>query len=592
MNWLSNVQSLGYFIPELWLSVGCLVVLMIPLFSKQSSARLAGYATVFVLVVAGLMVLTWDTLGTETGLFFGMIALDGISKFFKLFFVLSTLVVVLMIQSGKEVSDSRKPEFYAILIGVLLGMFLAASATDLLMLYLSIELLSLGSYVLAGFSRDATRANEAAIKYIIFGGLSTGAMLFGMTYLYGLTGSTSLIVIRETLQAGASSPLVFFVSFLLVMVGMGYKIASVPFHFWAPDVYQGAPSAVTAFLSVASKGAGFAAFIRIFYTSFLAVDGEGIWTPVVDLDWTVFLAILAMVSMTFGNFGAFWQNNVKRMFAYSSIAHAGYILVGAIALTTSGLQSILFYLLAYLFTNLAAFTVIVVMADRNGIEEIDGYNDLGRRAPWMALCMGVALFSLVGVPPDGGFHREVVPICSRDEHGEPMVCGGCCRRPPQFGRVGLLLLPNLQSDVPGQEHRETVPGRDRPPHDRSPLRHGDPDHRHHPLRRPGLRLDWPPYADFPALRDLRNSTELNPQPVRLPTPFPSPCRAGNPPTSRMNGDMYERTTESAGFKKGLPPARFSDRLGNKRRLSRSRSCGKGPGQPSSGGGQALGASLR
>jgi NADH-quinone oxidoreductase subunit N len=282
-------------------------------------------------------------------------------------------------------------------------MFLAASATDLLMLYLSIELLSLGSYVLAGFSRYENRANEAAIKYIIFGGLSTGAMLFGMTYLYGLTGSTSLIAIRETLQAGASSPLVFFVSFLLIMVGMGYKIASVPFHFWAPDVYQGAPSAVTAFLSVASKGAGFAAFIRIFYTSFLSVDANGVWSPVVDLDWTVFLAILAMVSMTFGNFGAFWQNNVKRMFAYSSIAHAGYILVGAIALTTAGLQSILFYLLAYLFTNLAAFTVIVVMADRNGIEEIDGYNDLGRRAPWMALCMGVALFSLVGVPPMAGF---------------------------------------------------------------------------------------------------------------------------------------------------------------------------------------------
>ena len=186
------------------------------------------------------------------------------------------------------------------------------------------------------------------------------------------------------------------------MVGVGYKISAVPFHFWAPDVYQGAPTSITAFLSVASKGAGFAAFIRIFYTSFLSLDGD-IWSPVGQLDWRILLSILAIVTMTFGNLAAFGQNNVKRLLAYSGIAHAGYILVGAIALNQAGVQSILFYLLTYLFTNLAAFTVVLILADCNGVEEIEGYKSLGTRSPWLAFCLGVSLFSLIGVPPMAGF---------------------------------------------------------------------------------------------------------------------------------------------------------------------------------------------
>jgi NADH-quinone oxidoreductase subunit N len=402
---MSNIQSLSAFLPELWLGLACMIVLMFPIVPKLAKASLATNFTLIALVLAGLPLLAQafgsDGVSTES-LFFGMVAQDGLAVFFKLLFLLTTIAAVLMTASGQEVGDDKKPEFYCILIGILLGMFVTASATDLVMMYLAFELLSLGSYVLAGFGRNEPRSDEAAIKYIIFGGLSTGAMLYGMSYLYGLTGTTSLIGIREALAVSEGSPLAFFVAFLLVMVGMGYKIASVPFHFWAPDVYQGAPSAVTAFLSVASKGAGFAAFIRIFFTAFLAKE-NGTWSPVVDLDWRVLLSLLAMVTMTFGNLGAFRQNNIKRLFAYSSIAHAGYVLVGALALSTAGVQSIMFYMLTYLFTNLAAFTVIVIMADKNGMEEIDDYNDLCRRAPWLALCMGVSLFSLIGVPPMAGF---------------------------------------------------------------------------------------------------------------------------------------------------------------------------------------------
>jgi len=403
LTWLGNVASLKYFIAELWLALACCVVLMLPLIPRFKNTRMSWIA-IAALVLAGVFVLALPTsLESEGGLFFGMLALDGLSKFFKIFFVITALVVVLMTEVGREVPDFRKPEFYSILLGVLIGSFLAASATDLLMMYLAIELLSLGSYVLAGFSRIEKTSDEASMKYILYGGLSTGVMLFGMSYLYGLTGFTNLVAIREALEANQIHPLVFFISFLLIMVGIGYKISAVPFHFWAPDVYQGAPTSITAFLSVASKGAGFAAFIRIFYTSFLSLNGEGLWEPVAQLDWRVLLSILAIVTMTFGNLAAFGQNNVKRLLAYSGIAHAGYILVGAIALNEAGVQSMLFYLLTYLFTNLAAFTVVLILADCNGVEEIEGYKSLGTRAPWLAFCLGVALFSLIGVPPMAGF---------------------------------------------------------------------------------------------------------------------------------------------------------------------------------------------
>ncbi len=403
LTWLSNIESLRYFIPELWLTLWVLILLIQPLIPRFSNPRLSSQLAIVALVGACLLTFLQPVMGGSEGLFFGMLAGDGLAKFFKILFVLTTLVTVLMTAGGCEVADSRKPEFYSILLGILLGMFLAASSMDLLMLYLSIELLSLGSYVLAGFAENENRSDEAAMKYLLYGGLSTGAMLYGMTYLYGMSGTTSLIGIRDTIAQGVHSPVAFFVAFLFVFVGIGYKISAVPFHFWAPDVYEGSPTVLVAFLSVASKAAGFAAFIRLFFTSILARGADGGWTPIVELDWRVILSLIAIVTMTFGNLGAFRQENIKRLFAYSGIAHAGYVLVGALALTTAGVQSVMFYLLTYLFTNLAAFAVIVYLSDRHGMELVEDYRDLGRRSPLLALMLSIALFSLIGVPPLAGF---------------------------------------------------------------------------------------------------------------------------------------------------------------------------------------------
>ncbi|MBK7494054.1 MAG: NADH-quinone oxidoreductase subunit N [Candidatus Omnitrophica bacterium] len=400
---LDNMGSLKYFLAELWLVLWILVLLIQPLLPRWSSAKISNCLAVVALIGAAGLVLALPVQDSRPTLFFGMLALDGLSRFFKILFVFSTLVTVLMTLRGQEVTDHQKPEFYAILLGILLGMFLTAASMDLLMMYLSIELFSLGSYILAGFSKNENRSDEAAMKFLLYGSLSTGAMLFGMTYLYGMTGSTQLLDIREYLAASGTGQTVFFVAFLLIFVGIGYKISAVPFHFWAPDVYEGSPSVLVAFLSVASKAAGFAAFIRLFYTTLLANASEGIWTPFVDFDWRAFVALLAMVTMTFGNLGAFRQENIKRLFAYSGIAHAGYILVGAIALTTAGVESILFYLLTYFFTNFAAFAVIVYLADRHSMETIEDYRDLGKRSPLLALALAFSLFSLIGVPPLAGF---------------------------------------------------------------------------------------------------------------------------------------------------------------------------------------------
>lgn len=400
---LDNIGSLRFFVPELWLILWTLILLIQPLIPRWSSAGISNILAVVALVGVAILVLALPVQDTKPTLFFGMLALDGLSKFFKILFVFSTLVTILMNLKGQEVADPRKPEFYAILLGILLGMFLTASSMDLLMLYLSIELFSFGSYILAGFSQNETRSDEAAMKYLLYGGLSTGAMLFGMTYLYGLSGSTQLLDIREYFATTGAGQTIFFVTFLLIFVGIGYKISAVPFHFWAPDVYEGSPSVLVAFLSVASKAAGFAAFIRLFYTAMLSHAPLGIWTPFVAFDWRAFLALLAIVTMTFGNLGAFRQDNIKRLFAYSGIAHAGYILVGAIALTTAGVESILFYLLTYFFTNFTAFVVIVYLADRHSMESIEDYRDLGKRSPLLALALACSLFSLIGVPPLAGF---------------------------------------------------------------------------------------------------------------------------------------------------------------------------------------------
>ncbi len=405
---MNNVESLGYFIPELVLTVTVMIVLLADIFGAERKGFDVTGAIALVGTIIAFLAHT-SLYGMEPALLFqGMIARDMFSAFFKGFFLLTTAVVVLMTMYSREVVYLKKGEFHSILLSVCVGMCLVASARDLIMIYLALELMSIGSYLLAGFASKPGKTEEAALKYVLYGGVSTAVMLFGISWIYGLTGSTNFAVIQQVLiETGGSVDLAMYIIFIMLFVGVGYKIAAVPFHFWAPDVYEGSPTAVTAFLSVASKGTGFALLIRFFYSTMLYQDDP--WVEIGSLTdvWSFHIAILAAITMTVGNLGAINQNNLKRLLAYSGIAHAGYLLMGISVLTTRGLESVIFYLIVYLFTNLVAFLVIVIVVNAQDDDRMSGVRGLWTKAPYTAAIMTVALFSLIGLPPTAGFIGKV-----------------------------------------------------------------------------------------------------------------------------------------------------------------------------------------
>ena len=330
-----------------------------------------------------------------------MIRLDKFAVFFKVLLLLATAATILFSLRSEEIDGKLKGEYYALLLAVTFGMFLMASSTNLLMIFISLETVSLTSYILAGFLTHSPRSSEAAFKYITYGAVASGTMLFGLSLLFGMTGTGDLATIStrlpEVLASGNVTALGLLIAITFILAGIGYKIASVPFHMWSPDVYEGAPIPITAFLSVASKAAGFALFIRFFYTGF------GNSEIMQSVDWGLLLAIISALTMTVGNFAALPQRNVKRLLAYSSIAHGGYLLMGAVLLTPEGLSAIFFYLIVYFFMNLGAFYVVVLIANEAGSEMIDGYRGLATRAPFVAAAMAIFLFSLTGIFPFAGF---------------------------------------------------------------------------------------------------------------------------------------------------------------------------------------------
>jgi NADH-quinone oxidoreductase subunit N len=330
-----------------------------------------------------------------------MVRLDEFSSFFKVLLLLATAATILFSLRSDELDARLKGEYYALLLAITLGMFLMASSTNLLMIFISLETVSLTSYILAGFLTHSPRSSEAAFKYITYGAVASGTMLFGLSLLFGMTGSGDLgqisVRLTELLASGDVTPLAVLIAITFILAGVGYKIASVPFHMWSPDVYEGAPIPITAFLSVASKSAGFALFIRFFYAGF------GNAELIQAVDWTFMLAIVSALTMTVGNLAALPQQNVKRLLAYSSIAHGGYLLMGGVLLTSEGIGAILFYLVVYLFMNLGAFYVVVLIANEEGTEMIEEYRGLASRAPLVARAMAIFLFSLTGIPPFAGF---------------------------------------------------------------------------------------------------------------------------------------------------------------------------------------------
>jgi NADH-quinone oxidoreductase subunit N len=290
-------------------------------------------------------------------------------------------------------------------------MMLMAGANNLLMMYLALELSSISSYLLSGYTREAADSSEASLKYVIYGALSSGLMLYGISILYGLTGSLDLATINHivpvVISAGGPPLYGLLIAGILTLAGFGYKISAVPFHFWAPDVYEGAPITITAFLAVASKAGGFAMLIRFLKVTFFDATGvmaaAGTWEAVRGLRWVDLVAILSVLSMTVGNLTAIWQNNLKRLLAYSSIAHAGYMLMGVAVLSDEGIAAVMLYFVIYLFMNLGAFYAVMLIADKTGSEDIDDYKGLGSRAPFLAVALAIFLISLSGLPPTAGF---------------------------------------------------------------------------------------------------------------------------------------------------------------------------------------------
>jgi NADH-quinone oxidoreductase subunit N len=338
-----------------------------------------------------------------------MIAVDGFAFFFKLIIVFSAVLIVIFSVGSVELNSAGRKlgEYYSLLVALTLGMFLMSGASNLLMMYISMELSSTTSYILSGYTKDAPDSSEASLKYVIYGALSSGLMLYGISIIYGLTGSLDLYSINQVLAKGNPHQFVLLIAGVLTLAGFGYKISAVPFHFWAPDVYEGAPITITAFLSVASKAAGFAMLIRFFKVTFIDSSvvalPSGAWASLKGFEWYQIVAALSVVTMTVGNLIAIWQNNLKRLLAYSSIAHAGYMLMGLVVLNNEGLAAILVYFVVYLFMNLGAFYVVMLVADKTGSEDIEDYKGLGAKAPFVSVALAIFLISLTGIPPTAGF---------------------------------------------------------------------------------------------------------------------------------------------------------------------------------------------
>ncbi|MCC6574128.1 MAG: NADH-quinone oxidoreductase subunit N [Planctomycetes bacterium] len=425
-------DTLSYFAPELVICVAMLLVLLVDVSDKLRSPRNLMLVALVALAAPALMILgkwggealffypAWGNLAQYSNLEghislqpdSHMLVFDGFANFFKVFVLASGLITLGMIHLDKGTPRRSLGEMLTLLLGSVLGMMLLASATNLLMIYLSIEFMSLASFILVAFKRRDRKGTEGALKYMLFGAVSSGVMIYGISLLYGMAGTLDIALIGQRL-AQVNDPLAIAMALMMVTVGFGYKMSIAPMHFWAPDAYEGAPTPVTAFLSVASKAAGFAVFIR--FIDAMSAQSTGNALPIIN--WVSFVAVIGAVTMTVGNLTAIWQPNVKRMLAYSSIAHAGYLMIGAAVVAAGGEiggeagariadvggSATAFYLVAYCLMNFGAFAVVQVVANETGRDDMNAFDGLFKRNPTLAVVMAILLLSLLGIPPTFGF---------------------------------------------------------------------------------------------------------------------------------------------------------------------------------------------
>jgi len=388
---MPNILSLIHFVPELILSAGAVALIFLALLPVKFG-KFAWTGSLVVLLAALVAACLQWNVGSPP-IFWGMLLLDSSAVFFKVLFIVAGILISIISSRSNELKQDE-PEFFAILLGLILGMSLLAQAVNILTIYLSLEFVSLLSYLLVGYVKGSRASSEAAIKYLLYGAVASGIFLFGASYIFGATQTLDIEIAASVLSKFETIPLAVYVAGIFMLAGFFYKIAAFPMHSWCPDAYEGAPVPVASFLSVAPKAAGFAVLIHV-----TKIWGAG-------LEWGLIFAIVAAVTMTFGNLSAIPQNNVKRLLAYSSIAHAGYLLMGLACGTQRGFDAVYFYFVAYLVMNIGAFLVVQIVSNKFGAETIDSYAGLARRGRGgmvAAVCMTIFLLSLTGVPPFFGF---------------------------------------------------------------------------------------------------------------------------------------------------------------------------------------------
>lgn len=406
---MSGTETVGLtsFLPAILVGMFALLVLMLDLFSPQDQR-----ANIGVIALLGVALALWATLrlwGTRGELFGGMILIDSASLFLQgILLVVAFMTILLSIQYVVQ-EELELGEYYALILFATLGAMLMAAGGDLLILFLGLEILSLAQYILAGMRHGMLKSSESAMKYFLLGAFATGFLLYGISLIYGATGTTDLRrVAAAVAERGLAGHPLLTLGMGLLLVGFGFKIASVPFHMWTPDVYEGAPTSVTAFMSTGVKAAGFAALARVLLMALGSLQGQ--WAPI--LWW------IAVLTMTVGNIAAIAQQHMKRMLAYSSIAHAGYLLIALVAGQRAGFASLLYYLLAYAFMNLGAFAVVVALERRHDRNlQLADYAGVGFRYPILGLAMALFMFSLSGLPPTAGFMAKFYVFSAAVEQG-------------------------------------------------------------------------------------------------------------------------------------------------------------------------------
>src|SRR5689334_10691942 len=385
-----STSDFYYILPELVLTGGALLVLIADVLLPRRSKALGWLTLVAIGATLGSLA---PFTSTHVEVAHGLLAVDRFALFFKILFLGAAAITVLISMKYLEIERVSPGEYYFLILCTTLGMMIMASGIDLISIFIGLETMAVSFYILAGFIKPNQRSNEAAVKYFLLGAFSLGILLYGMSLMYGLSGTTNLRAMATAFVGQERDPRLV-LAVILVVAGVGFKIAAVPFHMWAPDVYEGAPTPVTAFLSVGSKAASFAMLLRIFL--------EGM--PSLSADWRVLFEVLSIVTMTVGNVAAVSQSNVKRMLAYSSIAHAGYVLIGVVAGTSRGITATLVYLMIYAFMQLGAFAVVVLLRRRDVIgDELKDFSGLAARRPLAAFAMLLFMLSLGGIPPTAGF---------------------------------------------------------------------------------------------------------------------------------------------------------------------------------------------